>query len=351
MGLSVGDMVYARAKDNAGNATNYRAVTITELEEFDDTLEAKATNKKEGVYYTYTDENGDVAYIPSGFSVGRTDSINKISTGLVVQDKDKNQYVWVPVNKDEVVYDGRNVKTDGTDTYKPMAQYQKGYNETTEQYFEGISYDFSKKYEAGSKQRYVSSNKITNALGTSNYREPTLVTGAANYSWVYQVSNNQYDALEEYYKEILGFNSATEFGIYMNEEYTNMIKSVKEYGGFYVGRYETSLKTGVVGSKINETTMSASAGTETSSNNGNLWYGMYNKQDSNKNIRNPYYNSTAVVSSMIWGSQYEAMLKVVIVQAIHVIEMEQNQTTFLRKAHVYPYTSALQNNTNILLNM
>ena len=94
----------------------------------------------------------------------------------------------------------------------------------------------------------------------------------------------------------------------MNEEYTNMIKSVKEYGGFYVGRYETSLKAGVVGSKIKETPMNANVGTETSSDKGNLWYGMYNKQDSNKNIRNPYYNSTAVVSSMIWGSQYDAML-------------------------------------------
>ena len=337
MGLSVGDMVYARAKDNTGNATNYRAVTITELEEFDDTLEAKATNKKEGVYYTYTDENGDVAYIPSGFSVGRTDSINKISTGLVVQDKDKNQYVWVPVNKDEVVYDGRNVKTDGTDTYKPMAQYQKGYNETTEQYFEGVPYSFSRSYKTGSKQSYVSSNKIANALGTGNFREPTLVTGAANYSWVYQVSNNQCDALEEYYKGILGFNSATEFGIYMNEEYTNMIKSVKEYGGFYVGRYETSLKTGVVGSKINETTMSASAGTETSSDNGNLWYGMYNKQDSNKNIRNPYYNSTAVVSSMIWGSQYDAMLNWALTgnEAYMVFERTGNHSGSVAKTGAY----------------
>ena len=344
MGLSVGDMVYARAKDNTGNATNYRAVTITELEEFDDTLEAKATNKKEGVYYTYTDENGDVAYIPSGFSVGRTDSINKISTGLVVQDKDKNQYVWVPVNKDEVVYDGRNVKTDGTDTYKPMAQYQKGYNETTEQYFEGIQYNFNKNYKTGSKQQYVSSNKITNTLGTSNYREPTLVTGAANYSWVYQVSNNQCDALEEYYKGILGFNSATEFGIYMNEEYTNMIKSVKEYGGFYVGRYETSLKTGVVGSKINETTMDVSVGTETSSDKGNLWYGMYNKQDSNKNIRNPYYNSTTVVSSMIWGSQYDAMLNWALTgdEAYMVFERTGNNSG--RVAKTGAYGSDIMNN-------
>ena len=263
---------------------------------------------------------------------------------MVVQDKDKNQYVWVPVNKDEVVYDGRNVKTDGTDTYKPMAQYQKGYNETTEQYFEGVLYSFSKNYQTGSKQSYVSSNKIANALGTGNFREPTLVTGAANYSWVYQVSNNQCDALEEYYKGILGFNSATEFGIYMNEEYTNMIKSVKEYGGFYVGRYETSLKTGVVGSKINETTMDVSVGTETSSDKGNLWYGMYNKQDSNKNIRNPYYNSTTVVSSMIWGSQYDAMLNWALTgdEAYMVFERTGNNSG--RVAKTGAYGSDIMNN-------
>lgn len=94
----------------------------------------------------------------------------------------------------------------------------------------------------------------------------------------------------------------------MNDQYTNMIKSVKEYGGFYIGRYETSLTTGTVESKINKTPMDSRAGTETSSNYGNLWYGMYNKQDSLKNIHNPYYNSTTVVSSMIWGSQYDAML-------------------------------------------
>ena len=54
--------------------------------------------------------------------------------------------------------------------------------------------------------------------------------------------------------------------------------------------------------------MDSRTGTETSSNYGNLWYGMYNKQDSNRNTRNPYYGSTTVVSSMIWGSQYDAML-------------------------------------------
>ena len=186
-----------------------------------------------------------------------------------------------------------------------MAQYQSGYNETpNEQYFETITWEYSRNYATGSKVAQQKDGIPQHSLGTSNSREPSLVTGTDNYTWIYQSSNNTYDSVSQYYKDICGFSSPTEFGQYMNEQYTNMIKSVKEYGGFYIGRYETSLKTGVVGSKINETPMS----TETSSDAGNLWYGVYNKQDSLKNIHNPYYNSTTVVSSMIWNAQYDAML-------------------------------------------
>lgn len=310
-GLSVGDTVYARINDGNGNISYYKVVTITELETFEtyEQYSAKNSTTATDIYYLYTDENGDTAYIPKDFSVGVSNSINKISTGLVVQDSNGNQFVWVPVDKDSVVYNGTTVKTDGTDTYKPMVQYQNGYSESTdEQYFESIRYDYSSSYSTGSKMSSVSSGKPAHQLGNSSYREPSLVTGAANYSWVFQASNNQYDSVSAYYKDICGFSSPTEMGQYMNEQYTNMVKSVKEYGGFYIGRFETSLTSGVIGSKINTTAMDSRVGTETGSNYGNRWYGMYNKQDSNRNTRNPYYGSTTVVSSMIWGSQYDAML-------------------------------------------
>ncbi len=310
-GLSVGDTVYARINDGNGNISYYKVVTITELETFEtyEQYSAKNSTTATNIYYLYTDENGDTAYIPKDFSVGVSDSINKISTGLVIQDSNGNQFVWVPVDKDSVVYNGTTVKTDGTDTYKPMVQYQNGYSESTdEQYFESIRYDYSSSYSTVSKISSVSSGKPAHQLGNSSYREPSLVTGAANYSWVFQASNNQYDSVSAYYKDICGFSSPTEMGQYMNEQYTNMVKSVKEYGGFYIGRFETSLTSGVIGSKINTTAMDSRTGTETGSNYGNRWYGMYNKQDSNRNTRNPYYGSTTVVSSMIWGSQYDAML-------------------------------------------
>lgn len=313
IGLSIGDIVYARINDGKGNISNYRTVEITELEEFETYSEYQARTETTAtdIYYIYTDSNGDTAYIPKDFSVGKTDTINKINNGLVVQDTEGNQYVWVPVDKNAVVYNGDKIETDGTDSYKPMVQYQQGYSESTkEQYFEGVRYDYNKNYKTGSKPANINTSTkiLTKALGANVYREPSLVTGAANYSWLFQASNNQYDALEQYYKDICGFESTEEMGIYMNEQYTNMVKSIKEYGGFYIGRYETSLISGKVESKINKTPMDSRVGTETSSNYGNLWYGMYNKQDSLRNIHNPYYNSQTVISSMIWGSQYDRML-------------------------------------------
>ena len=44
----------------------------------------------------YTDEEGNTAIIPKGFAVGKSSTINKINKGLVIQDKDGNQFVWVP---------------------------------------------------------------------------------------------------------------------------------------------------------------------------------------------------------------------------------------------------------------
>lgn len=44
----------------------------------------------------YTDEEGNTAIIPKGFAVGTSSTINKINKGLVIQDKDGNQFVWVP---------------------------------------------------------------------------------------------------------------------------------------------------------------------------------------------------------------------------------------------------------------
>ena len=87
----------------------------------------------------------------------------------------------------------------------------------------------------------------------------------------------------------------------MQEDYNAMIKSVEEYGGFYIGRYEISRSsnnsTGKAQSKKNSIVLT---GAEDSAN---TWYGLYA-------YGKTYTNTTdSVVSSMVWGSQYDAMMR------------------------------------------
>ena len=106
-----------------------------------------------------------------------------------------------------------------------------------------------------------------------------------------------YDASEAYYKNILKFNSVNELGEYMNNSYTTMINSVSQYGGFWVARYETSTSTeGEIQSTSGKKAVTTS------------WYNMYYCQESEINKDNPYHNNTDVASTMIFGSQWDAML-------------------------------------------
>ena len=69
-GLSIGDTVYARINDGK-NISNYRTVTITELETFETYSEysSKVNTTATDIYYIYTDVEGKTAYIPKDFSV------------------------------------------------------------------------------------------------------------------------------------------------------------------------------------------------------------------------------------------------------------------------------------------
>ncbi len=78
-----------------------------------------------------------------------------------------------------------------------------------------------------------------------------------------------------------------------------MIKSINRYHGFYVSRYEMNQGNGNY-SKINIQPASA-INSETEK-----WYGLYNKANGYTNT-NKTQNSS-VISQMIWGSQYDAMI-------------------------------------------
>lgn len=248
-------------KNNDNDTVLYIEVTESWLPEYD-------------TLGTYKDKNGDIAYIPKGFKVSNKPGETLIDEGLVVQAPDGSEFVWVPVSDINTMA----TETSGTDS-----------NGRTN--YQGKLYKFSE----------TISTEMTNyGQGTTEYREPSLVTGNTTdvYASMSRVSGTSYDASSSYYNTILGYSSAIAFGNDMQEEYNAMIESVKKYGGFYIGKYETSLHEETVASIKGKIPMDAT------SSSGNMWYGIYQKEKeyASKN------NLTSISSSMIWGSQYDAMI-------------------------------------------
>lgn len=52
----------------------------------------------------YTDKNGDTATIPAGFAVSQVEGENTIEDGLVIIDKNLNEFVWIPVDDINIPY-------------------------------------------------------------------------------------------------------------------------------------------------------------------------------------------------------------------------------------------------------
>ncbi len=303
--LSVGDIIYTRLSDGKNISEYYLATTVTELEEYSETYNTTQIYEEKQILPSEDGGNEETvvgtAYIPAGFKRGTSSIVNSIKNGLVIKDEQGNEYVWIPV--ENAVYDGKTelAQSGNSSTYKPFARYQRGYNQDTEQYFEGMLYNYS-----GTRSYVLSTN---NLLGTSNHREPSLVTNSTTtYSWVYNTGDN-YDATNYGKLSELGISNATEMGEYINDQYTEIVESIKKYGGFYVGRYETSLYTEEGANSTNGTVVK-SVPNQTPMAKVD-WYKMYLSQDS-KYEKNPYNTSTSVNSSMIWGSQWDAMLNYIL---------------------------------------
>ena len=344
-GLSNGDIIKAVVADDNNISDDEFTINVEGLEEYAyidsngntyTESQAKEEQNKGKTSYdtniTYTDESGAKATIPAGFKVGISSTVNTINNGLVVQDGKGNEFVWVPATAIET-------NSSITSKEKAMARYQEGFNEDSiKQFFEGIIYNFS-----GTTSSKRSTKPV---LGTNTYREPSLITGGADYTW--NVANGKalgtsFDVIEDYYKymgfgtnsDVNAFSTYTEFGAYMNQEYSNMIQSVDKYGGFYVGRYETSTTN-------NENTVTQNSEVQSKLNanpiNNGTWYQDYYALDSNINSSNPYYGSSSVTSSMIWGSQWDAIINWMLQDektASFVTEITGNHTEVLSNTGMY----------------
>lgn len=271
--------VYTRLNSN-------KSITIGSLKESGKAVQGKTILK---------DDTGDQIVIPKGFKI-KSDSPILVDRGIVVVAPDNSEFVWVPVP--DVIYDGTTEIKVGE--YTPMARLQTG---TTN--YQGVLYDLDQ--EQGSQTVY---DLDTYSVGTTNYREPSLITGnnADTYADMETVTGESCDngtdsTTNEKYYELAGYSSIQEFGKDMQDEYNNMVKSVDKYKGFYVGKYETGIENGKAVSK-NAYKNSNVITADGSQDETKYWYGLYNKQ---RNMAKDN-NLIGVQSSMIWGSQYDAMM-------------------------------------------
>ena len=204
-----------------------------------------------------------VVPVPKGYTASSVATENKVSEGFVIYEntngedkkeevndnnKDtarttRNQFVWVPVANPSEMY--------GTD--KDGKKWGKLYNFSAN----GIT--------AKNWTEQDSVISITATSGGSSFREPDIIDADSSNS----VTISQ-----------------------LETEFNNMIESVKKYGGFYIGRYETG----------NLSQEKASIIKNNSDIGNQTWYSMYKKA---KGIA----VNNNVTSSMIWGSQWDATMR------------------------------------------
>ena len=100
------------------------------------------------------------------------------------------------------------------------------------------------------------------------------------------------------------YDYATDFAY--STHYAEMVESVNKYDGYYIGRYETTIdENNQIGSKGDTTVLTASKNIPQTNNKPCRWWGLYNVQRNSKVIGNSDYLQT----NMIWGQQWDAMLK------------------------------------------
>ena len=223
----------------------------------------------------YTDTNKEKATIPAGFTVDETE--NTISSGLVVRGPDRSEFVWVPVPdinsmaQCSTAGGNCNLQLEGN-TLKCTT------HNSTE--IVGKLYSTS-----------IGNNSIDNSANTtynadSGLREPAYLTDGSH------GDKSSYNTI--------GLELSN-----MQEDYKNMATNVAKYGGFYVGRYETSLSNATASSAGTSGTVQSKQGVIPTSGENSAtsnWYGLYSKQKEYTG------KNGSVESSMIWGSQYDAIL-------------------------------------------
>ena len=171
------------------NGKNYTKNVSVTVNQFKDVYEYMQTNTK----VTYSD--GEV-WIPEGFRIS-TDSAETVQGGVVIEDKDGNQFVWVPV---ATLADYKRTWYTGYDSFSEYSEALPEDEKTSVERYKGF---YIGRYEAGDKE-----NTEAKTLRSSNDVTKT-VTIKANQAPYNYVEITQAVSLAEGFKTQQGYKAKT----------------------------------------------------------------------------------------------------------------------------------------------
>ena len=239
-------------------------------------LEA-ATNMEDMIY---TDENNKTITIPAGFAVSQVEGENSIENGLVIIDKNGNEYVWIEVPK-EVTAEANSSE----EIFNALNNYALNYRLTfnTDVWYDGCGltedeYNMKKeemlysikenggfwigRYESGTEtQRKSSTDNLTQMVIQQDKYPYNFVTVSQAQYLANQLSTNQYTCslifdiqwdLACKFLEEAGVKNQDEIKINSNS-WGNYIGNEENEVTFTIERGEYSLDDGLNFNRVNRT--------------------------------------------------------------------------------------------------
>lgn len=199
--------------------------------------------------------------------IGFTYVEGEIESGVIVKDKKGNEFVWVPINRDNMIaQNNHDLENKIKNKIYPMVI------KTNDNNYSGINYNFE--YDEKLKKPKIEIRNIDKEPGI--VEKDTVVENI-------QIAEPNAKSKEEFL-EIL------------QKDFNNMVKSVYEHKGFFIARYETSYseEKGIRSLK-NEEQLKPPQDSKS-------WYYIYNKQ------KYEYLGNNNLQSYTIWGCQYDQIM-------------------------------------------
>ena len=238
---------------------------IEEVQEVEETQEI--TENKETIDEAQIEEENNAIDTLANDETANGEVSTNAETGEITQEdinifnlqKSVNQYVWVPVKDTSRIY--------GVDSNGKLW---------------GKLWNFpSSATESRTAYNWTETDGAMGISSKTSYREPDVT----HYNTSYDVDSNLQSYLD-------GKTQSELLAKELEENFLITIKSIQEYGGFYIGRYET----GGLNKEAVVRKMDTNLGSQT-------WYSMYEKTQKLKG------NNENIETLMIWGSLWDETLQ------------------------------------------